>query len=172
MKSVSKTTLFGTTLTRFIMKLRFTGENPPLELLELFPNWSNAYEEEDIEGQDETTLKPHDQQNHIDDEVSFTAADLMVSDGSKYVALVEVINGIPSLIDVYDSGWLLRNKNYPIEPWEQWNQDWLPENLRSKLISFEDTSIFPLRVKSRLPLKNSNYIHFQIESNGLSNILE
>jgi hypothetical protein len=35
--------------------LRFTGDFPPLDVLERLPNWENALDEEDVEGQDETS---------------------------------------------------------------------------------------------------------------------
>ena len=151
------------------MKLRFTGENPPLEYLEQFPNWSNAYDEEGDDDQDETTLKPHEQQNFIDDHVSFTTADLKTANGAKYVALLEVIAGVPCALDVYDNeSWILQNRNYPIDQWRSLREPWLPEDLKTKEILFDDTSIFPLQVRSRLPRTNGENIHFQIEMNGFS----
>ena len=96
------------------MKLRFTEENPPLKYLDEFPNWSNAYDEETEDDQDETTLKPHEQQHFIDDNVSFTAADLTAADGTKYVALLYVIAGVACDISVYgDEPWYLQSRNYP-----------------------------------------------------------
>lgn len=154
------------------MKLRFTGENPPLEYLEQYPNWSNAYDEEGEDDQDETTLKPHEQQEFIDYEVSFTA-DIITANGTKYVALLEVIAGIPGIIDVYaNDSFVIRNRNYPIEKWENIPQNWLPENERVKEVSFNDTNIFPLRVKSRLPLEKGEHIHFKIEIGGYSTKLD
>ena len=38
--------------------LRFTGEWPPVELWAEQPNWEYALDEEDVQGQDETTLRP------------------------------------------------------------------------------------------------------------------
>jgi len=151
------------------MKLRFTGENPPLQYLEQFPNWSNAYDEEDEDDQDETTLKPHEEQHFIDDDVSFTAADLTFADGAKQVALLEVIACVPCAIDVYDKDdFYLRNRNYPTERWETMRQDWLPEDERRKEVSFDDASIFPLQVTSRLSREKGEHIHFQIEANGFA----
>ena len=39
-------------------KHRYTGEWPPLKVLEEIFNWDYALGEEHIKGQDETTLKP------------------------------------------------------------------------------------------------------------------
>src|SRR4051812_6894900 len=89
------------------MKLRFTGENPPAEYPEEYPNWSNAYDEETEADQDETTLRPHHQQTFIDEYVSFTAADVTAADGRKFVALIYVIACDPSALDIYHRDWWL-----------------------------------------------------------------
>jgi hypothetical protein len=157
------------------MKLRFTGENPPLKYLEQFPNWSNAYDEEDEDDQDETTLKPHEQQQFIDDDVSFTAADVTTADETKHIALLEVIAGVPSAFFMYgDEPLYVRNSDYPNKQWESIPETWqigLPENKRMKEVLFDDPNVFPLQLKSRLPKENGKHIHFQIEMNRFSTML-
>ena len=41
-----------------MQKLRYTGCLPPPEVLAEFANWVFAVDEEDVEGQDETTIRP------------------------------------------------------------------------------------------------------------------
>ena len=62
-------------------RLRFTGNNPPVGLWPRYPNWQNAYDEEGVPGQDETTLRPADNQQVIDDDVSFSAGDAALANG-------------------------------------------------------------------------------------------
>src|SRR5262245_52114629 len=69
MPSADERLPFGLRSLRMEERLRFTGENPPLSLWARFPNWQNAIEEETFPGQDETTLRPADNQQTIDDEV-------------------------------------------------------------------------------------------------------
>jgi hypothetical protein len=57
-------------------KHRYTGENPPVEVLAKFPNWVNAYDEEGELGQDETTLKPDFIDTHVTRDTAFTAVTL------------------------------------------------------------------------------------------------
>lgn len=54
-------------------RLRFTGEAPPPELLESIPNWSHCLDEEYVEGQDESTLRPDTEQSFITDDTAATA---------------------------------------------------------------------------------------------------
>jgi hypothetical protein len=54
--------------------LRFTGEWPPQSLWSKYPNWEYALDEEDEPGQDETTLRPSENQSNIDDDVAFEGA--------------------------------------------------------------------------------------------------
>jgi hypothetical protein len=51
-------------------RLQFTGENPPVRLWPRFPNRQNANQEEGLPGQDETTRRPADNQETIDDETT------------------------------------------------------------------------------------------------------
>ena len=62
--------------------LRFTGDFPPLDVLERFPNWENALDEEEVEGQDETTIRPTEEQHVLTPEVVFTAGVIIQADGT------------------------------------------------------------------------------------------
>ena len=83
--------------------LRFTGENPPPELLSEYPNWENAYDEEGVEGQDETTLRPAENQSVIEEYTSFAAAEVVLNSGQKCPALIYMIEETAGL-DVYVRG--------------------------------------------------------------------
>ncbi len=81
-------------------RLRFTGQAPPPGLLERYPNWQNAYEEEGMPEQDETTLRPADNQSTIDDIVSCTAGDAIFASGQRLPALLVVLCGELAVVNV------------------------------------------------------------------------
>jgi hypothetical protein len=139
--------------------LRFTGENPPPSLWDRFPNWQNAYEEEGILGQDETTLRPADNQRAIDDEVTFTAGDASFASGPTVPALLGVISGELGWIYVYpnpdeDLCWIL-SFDVPSNQWTAINEDWFLEGGGILPAPLDDPTVFPMMVSSRLPLESS-----------------
>jgi hypothetical protein len=73
--------------------LRFTGEWPPVELWAEHPNWEYALDEEDVPGQDETTLRPAKDASVVGPDTAFTAGEVMQADGTRLPALIEVIEG-------------------------------------------------------------------------------
>jgi hypothetical protein len=137
-------------------RLRFTGENPPPGLWVRFPNWQNAYEEEGLPGQDETTLRPSDNQETIDDDVTFTAADAVFADGRTVPALLGVLAGDVGWIYIYpqpaeDDCWLLY-LDLVSDRWTAMNGDALLP------VPTEDANLFPMRVASRLPLQHTGQL--------------
>lgn len=149
------------------MRPRFTGEWPPVQYLEQYPNWANAYDEESEEGQDETTLKPHEQQTFIDDEVSFTVGDVITPAGAKHLALIEVIRGVPQEVNVFgEEAWGVE-LIYSTKRWASVRQDWVSEGKRGKAVSLDDPALFPLEVVSRLPrTEEGQPMRFRIEADG------
>jgi hypothetical protein len=134
--------------------LRFTGENPPPELWQEFPNWRDAYEEEGEEGQNETTLMPHEEQSHIAEHTSFTAGRVRFSDGREFPAFMAVAKNQVDGCQVYESAapWRIYYK-YPEKRWVPYRAEWLSEPERSPSVSFEDAKVFPLEIRLRLPWK-------------------
>ena len=138
---------------------RFTGENPPPHLWVRYPNWQYALEEETEEGQDETTLRPADNQQTIDDDVAFTAGDALLSNGTSLSALLGVLSGELGWIYVYpdaqrDECWVLRY-DVPSSQWVAMNDDWFVQGEGILLVPLEGDGVFPLRVTSRLPLQQT-----------------
>jgi hypothetical protein len=136
--------------------LRFTGENPPLRLWTQYPNWQNAYDEEGLPDQDETTLRPSDNQHTIDDDVSFTAGIAVLANGQSVPALLGMVAGNLDAVYVYPAPpaercWLL-SADPLSRRWIAMNQDWLLQAGDMLRVPVGDTSVFPLRVRSRLPL--------------------
>ena len=143
-------------------RLRFTGENPPPSLWGRFPNWQNAYEEEGLVGQDETTLRPADNQRAIDDEVSFTAGNVVFADGRTFPALLGVLCGSVGWVYVYpdpprDECWVLR-LDEPSQRWVAMNDKWFVQGRGILPVPVADPTVFPLGVTSRLPLESSGEI--------------
>jgi hypothetical protein len=155
------------------MGLRFTGEWPPQKLWVKYPNWEYALDEEDADGQDETTLRPARNQRTIDDDVAYTAGEVEQADGSRIPALIEVNCGEAVGVTVFtkaDDGWAVRELGAPPR-WVCIVQDWLPEEHRSPTVSFENGSVFPLVVQSRLPLETTgNRLVLKIRSDGTAEI--
>lgn len=142
--------------------LRFTGKNPPLRHWDRFPNWQNTYEEEELPDQDETTLRPADNQATIDDDVSFTAGDAVLADGRSIPALLGVLSGEWEGIHVYpdpsqDVCWTL-SFDVPSQRWKAMNEDWYLELDGVLRVPVGDTAVFPLRVSSRVPLQHTGQV--------------
>jgi hypothetical protein len=138
---------------------RITGENPPLRLWQRFPNWQNAYDEEGLPDQDETTLRPSDNQRTIDPEVTFTAGDARLSHGRQVPALICLAFGELDQVYIYpdpeaDECWLVS-----VDPlsgrWKAMNHDWLLQAEGMLRVPLGDSSIFPLELTSRLPLEQT-----------------
>lgn len=149
------------------LKLRFTGEWPPPDLWAQFPNWEYAFDEEGEPDQDETTLRPSDERQFVI-EFGFTAADLEQANGRCVPALLAV-NGDPDGLTAFTSdtgGWSVQRLGTPAR-WVCIVEDWLPKAERAPSVSFEDASVFPLLVRSRLPSRESGKpLQFAIRSDG------
>jgi hypothetical protein len=120
-----------------------------------FPNWEYALDEESTPGQDETTLRPADELRFMI-EFGFTAGDVELADGRRLPAFLSVngtVDGVTAFTSDSD-GWSIQKLGAPPR-WVCSRQDWLPEEQRSPTVSFSDGDVFPLRVRSRLPARNS-----------------
>jgi hypothetical protein len=132
-------------------KLRFTGEWPPMRVLKAYPNWEYALDEEGVEGQDETTIRPEAQQNVISGDTAYTAAEARQADGTERRAIVAIVGGRIDAVDVYVTEVDTWRVGRVGDRWEPFLQSWLPESQRMPCVSLSDTTIFPLRVTTVLP---------------------
>lgn len=140
-------------------KLRFTGEFPPVKLRIRFPNWEYALDEEGEEGQDETTLRPAANQKCIDEYTAFTTGTATFADGRSLPVFLCVYHGPVSCegVDVFinaSDSWKL-TRDYRTRCWSPFEQAWLPPEERQPVVSMEDPAIFPLEIRSTLPLQSS-----------------
>lgn len=151
------------------MQLRFTGEWPPPGLLSRYPNWENALDEEDVPGQDETTLRPAEEQQMIPGEVAYTAGEIVQADGTRRAALIALDDDGPNTIFGYvteSDGWTVMTLGKPSR-WSCIVEDWKPEAERSPSVRFDDPLVFPLVVRSRLPLQRSGRrVAFRLGADG------
>lgn len=150
---------------------RITGQNPPLHLWDRFPNWQNAYEEETLDDQDETTLRPADNQQAIDDDVSFAAGEAVLAGGQKLPALLALVTGEIDYVYAYpnpsrDECWVLRS-DLEGENWVAMNEDWFLEIQGILPVPLQTPGLFPMRVISRLPLASTGRV-IDIEIRGLN----
>ena len=135
-------------------RIRVTGDNPPIELMEKHPNWENCWDEEDADDQDETTLRPSRNQTRIHEEVAFTAGEVTYSDGRTYPAILAGLEGDIEDVWVYSFGdsrkcWGVSG-SMGESAWEAFAEDDLIE-----AAPIDDSALLPLTVRSRLPLKSS-----------------
>ncbi len=151
------------------MKLRFTGEWPPIKVLNEYPNCECAIDEEDLPGQDETTLKPCEDQTFITDNVEYTSGIAYLNNGSNLPCIIGLYDQSIGSLTIYtkkNDGWKL-NLDVPSGKWQSINEEWLPKNRRSPTIDLFDKNVFPLRIESRLKLKKTNNnLHIKINPDG------
>ncbi len=155
-------------------KLRFTGEWPPIRLWDEYPNWEFALGEEDDEFQDETTLKPDENQFFIGKYTAYTAGKVVQANGKTLPALIEIIH--PNIAGVYgfineQDCWMVREIGTPPK-WTCIVYEWLNESDRGPTVSFDDKDVFPIIVKLKLPWKLGGIPDkFIINSNGEKEII-
>jgi hypothetical protein len=151
------------------IRLRFTGENPPPELWREYPNWRNAYEEEGEEGQDETTLMPHEIQTHIGEYTSLTAGIARLHDGREFPAFLAVGERGVDGCEIYetDTPWRVYY-SYPDKRWVAFRAEWLPESERPPAVSFADDTVFPLEIRMAVPwTQGGRPAAYQITKDGV-----
>lgn len=149
------------------MKLRFTGEWPPPALWRQYPNWESALEDEGEPGQDETTLRPSQEQRFVL-EFGFTAGEVEQANGQRLPALLSMCDGIDGVTAFTSDhgGWSIQHLGKPAR-WVCTVEDWLPESERSPSVSLQDPAVFPLQVRSLLPLRETGKpLEFRILSDG------
>jgi hypothetical protein len=134
-------------------KLRFTGEWPPQDLWDRYPNWEYALDEEDVEGQDETTLRPAKEQKFLTEDLAFTAGEVLQANNLRLPAILELsecrVVGVTAFTNPKD-GWTVRALGNPPR-WVCIVEDWLTEDERRPSVSFDQKEVFPIKVVSRLP---------------------
>ena len=139
-------------------RLRFTGEWPPAALWDEYPNWEYALDEEGLEGQDETTLRPADNQDAIDADTAYTGGMALLADGRQLDALLGVFHDPESVehveVLVEDGVWGLWH-DAGTGTWVSMVENWLPEAERRPAVSLDDDTVFPMRISSRLPLEST-----------------
>jgi hypothetical protein len=118
--------------------MRFTEVWPPKELWQATPNWRHALDEEGVSDQDETTIKPAQEQRFIAKEVDFTAGEAWLPDDR----VIPVIIGLgvghePHFIACFDDTIL-------------WEFECRPGGIGTPQLSAEQRARFPLRIVSRL----------------------
>jgi hypothetical protein len=143
-------------------KIRLTGEWPSLEFLAKYPNWEYALDEEGEEGQDETTIRPASNQTSIDEGTAYTAGTAFLSDGRSLPAILVIFHHplhCPSVnvLTNDNDAWRLEF-NRDSNCWEPFVETWRPEAERSPSVCIGDPKVFPLVVKSVLPVKSSGRV--------------
>lgn len=135
-------------------EFRYTGDFPPADVLERFPNLEYALDEEHAVGHDETTLRPASEQTFVTAETAFTAGQITQQNGTKLTAMLEVENSAIQGFTVLVGGewaWAIGLLGKP-STWQSMSYEWLPESQRPPSVSLGDPAVFPLAVESLLPL--------------------
>ena len=134
-------------------KLRFTGEFPPIEILEQYPNWEYALDEEHLEGQDETTIRPSRDQTCINPSVAFARGTATLANGTRLPAVLEFNGNSIEGLTVHSQGqwaWSLRRLGKP-STWHAITYEWLPEEERPPTVLSDVGAVFPILVETLLP---------------------
>jgi len=138
--------------------LRFTGCWPPLEVLEEFPNWV-------LDGDDEYTLRPEDQQASITDATDYTVAAATLADGSTAPAILSLAGGKVDAIDIYvRQDWWGLVRDYHHKTWRPLVQYWLPESERRPVARLDDSQVFPAHIVSRLPVEDGKLLQLAVSA--------
>jgi hypothetical protein len=130
--------------------LRFTGRLPTEAAMRQFPNWEFALEEEGLPDQDETTLRPGEDQSVIDWDTACTAAIATTPNGTE---LMVILRGdgmsMHSEVSGVDGLHVLRGgRTYEVELFPG---AWRPEEGTTEPLRFFDPEMVPLRITSVLP---------------------
>lgn len=144
---------------KYPRKYRYTGGRlPPSSALEVYPCWMPALDEEGDDGQDESTIRPDDQQDFIGEFAVYTAADAELADGRT----------VPALLGQPDATFLHKDEVDVIIVYEgkrHWRVDtydhdasWQPAE-EGPTKRHGNTKVFPMRVRSRLPLERPGGPH-------------
>ena len=145
---------------------RYTGCWPPPTVLGIYPNWVFALDEEDEDGQDETTIKPESQQLYVSEETSFTAADITLASGTTRTGILTLDGTIPSAGDVFDGRDWWTVQRGPGTKWEAVRETWIPEDQRRPTVSLNDREIFPLNAHTRLPKSDGKIVSVTVFPDG------
>lgn len=146
-------------------KLRYTGDWPPPKVLKQYPNWEMAYDEEGVDGQDDTTLRPEEDQSVISCDTAHTAGDVRMADGRTFPAIITVFFWPPTSCSFHDGKrwWAIQKIK---GKWEPYSQDYLPGSKREKNLDLKDKTIFPLRIQTRLPHWSGKRWKIEIHPDG------
>jgi len=146
-------------------KHRYTGDWPPPKVLQRIPNWEMAYDEEGMYGQDETTIRPQEEQTVITSDTVHTAGDVTLADGRTYPAIITVVSGPPESCSFHD-GKRWRTIQKFRKKWEALVQTYLPEKKRQTPLDLKDKSTFPLRIRTQLLHQGGKQWQIEIRPNG------
>lgn len=147
-----------------VSKIRYTDQFPPVDIVIKYPNWTDCLDEEAVEGQDESTIRPDKVQNIIGDGALYTAAKVIYPDGSEHIGLLF------AAACLNDDG---PETLFILEPEFEWgieildDNEWVESDLTENTISSKDKTRLPMMVKSLLPLPDKKtYIEFKVENSG------
>ena len=143
-------------------KYRYTGEWPPIEILEKFSNWDYALDEEDVEGQDETTIKPQENQIEVDSATCGSVADISLPSGEKTHGVVVLADKDILFVDfLFNKKWHRIEKKKDV--WIPLYEEWLPVERRAPKFDIKDGRFFPMEVISRVPIQGGERIKIEIK---------
>lgn len=142
---------------------RFTDALPDADALARWGNWRLALEEEGVEGQDESTLMPDEEQDEIGYSTVLTAADATFRDGVRRVALLrgdfDIGGSVDEVTELHlHDGDALRH----VELLYGW---WYPKQ-REETIQYHDFGRLPVVVTSRLAGTGGELLRFVLMPDG------
>jgi hypothetical protein len=142
---------------------RLTGRLPSPTQLKKWPNWRDCLDEEDEEGQDESTIRPSDDQKQIAKDATYTAAVVIGTDGRRRVGLLhnpfpgDLRKGRAEEVYVFEGA---RTRGLEIG-----RRTWQPGRFVERPFAADDRRL-PLRVRSVLTRPSGRRIELVIEKGG------
>lgn len=142
---------------------RLTGRQPSPAQLEKWPNWRHCHDEEDEAGQDETTMRPDDEQSVIGAETTGTAFRLSTADGRRFLAFARAADGEDLAEGRIELLWAL-------DPRGAWQvmmtpDSWTLETGRRAAPKADDPR-WPIKGTSVLPLPSGKRLSFVLKAGG------
>jgi hypothetical protein len=148
-----------------LSSVRVTGKSPSPVQLKQWPNWSVCSDEEDQEGQDETTLRPDTEQTAIGPKTILTAVDIELPGQLKLIGSLlsdlpgeGLLNASPGVLTVFEKRSTLK---VLIK-----DDSWSPFPAPERTVECNDPKRLPMVVRSVLPFRGGERLVWVLESHG------
>jgi hypothetical protein len=142
---------------------RLTGRRPSARQLDRWPNWRSCLDEEDEQGQDESTMRPDDEQTVIGPETNGTAFTATDATGRSFSLFGLAVWPDDLKRGHLDQVVLLERPARTIDVAGH-GRSWKPSACRLTLPP--DSPRLPIRARSVLPLRDGRHLELRLAAGG------